>query len=102
MNERETGDLLLSAVSLRYTTRELEGNGGRVGTGKRIEDDVEALGARNREVGRGVATRSRRDGDGNATRGSRTSRVVDEARRGTRAKGRESETRLRREGDRKC
>ena len=79
-NERETGDLLPSAVSLRYTTRELEGNGGRAGTGTRIEDEVEALGARNCEVGRGVATRSRRDGDVNATRGSRTSRVVDEAR----------------------
>ena len=45
-NERETGDLVLSAVSLRYTTRELEGDGGRAGTGTRIEDDVEALGAR--------------------------------------------------------
>ena len=100
-NERETGDLRLSAVSLHYTTRELEENGGRAVTGTRIEDDVEALGARNCEVGRGVATRSRRDGDVNATRGSRTSRVVDEARRGTRAEGRESETRLRREGDQK-
>jgi len=44
-NKRETGDLLLSAVSLRYTTRELEENGGRAVTGTRIEDDVEALGA---------------------------------------------------------
>jgi len=63
-NERETGDLLPSAVSLRYTTRELEENGGRAVTGTRIEDDVEALGARNCEVGRGgcdeVETRWRR------------------------------------------
>ena len=53
MNERETGDLLPSAVSLRYTTRGLEENGGRSVTGTRVEDNVEALGARNREVGRG-------------------------------------------------
>ena len=82
-NERETGDLLPSAVSLHYTTRELEENRGRAVTGTRIKDDVEALGARNCEVGRGVATRSRRDGDVNTTRGSRTSRVVDTGGKGT-------------------
>ena len=64
MNERETGDLLPSAVSLRYTTRELEGNGGRAGTGTRIEDDIEALGGsklRSRKGGRDeVETRRRR------------------------------------------
>ena len=53
VNERETGDLLLSAVNLCYTTRGLEENRGRLVTGTSVEDDVEALGARNREVGGG-------------------------------------------------
>jgi len=100
-NERETRDLLPLAVSLRYTTRELEENWGRAVTGTRVEDNVEVLGAQNCEVGRRVTTRSRQDGDLNTTRGSRTSRVVDEARRGTRAEGKRSETRLRREDDQK-
>jgi len=63
-NKRETGDLLPSAVSLRYTMRGLEENRGRSVTSMRVEDDVEALGARNCEVGRGgrdeVETRRRR------------------------------------------
>ena len=46
-------------------------NGGRAVTGTRVEDDVEALGARNCEVERGVGTRLGRDGDVNATRGLR-------------------------------
>jgi len=71
-NERETGDLLPSAVNLHYTTRGLEENGGRLVTGTSVEDDVEALGARNRKVRRGVVMRLRQDGDVNATRGLRT------------------------------
>jgi len=62
-NERETRDLLPSAVSLHYTTRGLEENGGRSVTGTRVEDDVEALGAQDRKVRRGgcdeVETRPR-------------------------------------------